>query len=120
MCGSTTCSTRPAATAASNAVPPASSTAIPEAVASQWVEATMPKVPASCGRVVNEEPCGSISTPDGVGQRGRETGRDPAAIIARQPGPGNRTRAIRPGNQKCAQPARPTLRRKSQDTQGHG
>ena len=72
MCGSTTCSTRPAATAASNAVPPASSTAIPDAVASQWVEATMPKLPASCGRVVNEEPCGSISTPDGVGQRGRE------------------------------------------------
>ncbi len=60
MCGSTTCSTRPAATAASNAVPPASSTAIPDAVASQWVEATIPKVPASCGRVVNEEPCGSI------------------------------------------------------------
>jgi hypothetical protein len=39
----------------------------------------MPKVPASCGRVVNEEPCGSIGTPDGVGQHGvgqRGRGRD--------------------------------------------
>src|ERR1700722_6201196 len=106
MCGSTTCRTRPAATAASNAVPPASSTAIPDAVASQWVEATMPKLPASCGRVVNEEPCGSISSPEGVGQRGGGRGRDPAAIIA-----GVTARA----NLKCSQPARGTLRRKSQD-----
>jgi hypothetical protein len=52
-CGSTTCRTNPAATAASKALPPSSSTAIPAAVASQCVEATMPKVPASSGRVVN-------------------------------------------------------------------
>ena len=44
---------RPAATAASKALPPCSSTARPAADASQWVEATMPNVPASCGLVVN-------------------------------------------------------------------
>ena len=63
MCGSTTCSTRPAATAASKALPPFSSTAIPAAEASQWVEATMPNVPASCGRVVNVDPCGIMRIP---------------------------------------------------------
>ena len=52
MCGSTTCSAKPAATAASKAFPPRSSTAIPAADASQWVEATMPNVPLSSGRVV--------------------------------------------------------------------
>src|SRR5438876_2083927 len=52
-CGSTTWSVNPAATAASNALPPCSSTAIPAADASQCVEATMPKVPRSSGRVVN-------------------------------------------------------------------
>ena len=52
-CGSTTCSTKPVATAASKALPPCSSTAMPAADASQWVDATMPKVPASSGRVVN-------------------------------------------------------------------
>src|ERR1700752_2078528 len=58
-CGSTTCSTRPAATAASKALPPCSSTAMPAAEASQWVDATMPNVPASCGLVVN---CGLAVT----------------------------------------------------------
>src|SRR6476620_11476401 len=53
MCGSTTCSANPAATAASNAFPPRSSTAIPAADASQCVEATIPNVPDSSGRVVN-------------------------------------------------------------------
>ena len=52
-CGSTTWSVKPAATAASNALPPCSSTAIPAADASQCVDATMPKVPRSSGRVVN-------------------------------------------------------------------
>src|SRR5207245_2349715 len=52
-CGSTTCNVKPAATAASNALPPCSSTAIPAADASQCVDATMPKVPRSSGRVVN-------------------------------------------------------------------
>ena len=52
MCGSTTWSASPAATAASNAFPPRSSTAIPAADASQCVEATMPNVPESSGRVV--------------------------------------------------------------------
>ncbi len=52
-CGSTTCSVKPAATAASNALPPCSSTAIPAAEASQCVDATIPNVPRSSGRVVN-------------------------------------------------------------------
>ena len=52
-CGSTTCSVNPAATAASNALPPRSSTAMPAAEASQCVEATAPKLPRSSGRVVN-------------------------------------------------------------------
>ena len=51
-CG-TTWSTKPAATAASKALPPRSSTAIPVAEASQWVEDTMPKEPRSSGRVAN-------------------------------------------------------------------
>src|SRR5882757_8457110 len=55
-CGSTTCSTKPAATAASNALPPDSSTAMPAAEASQWVDAPMPTVPVSSGRVVNMTP----------------------------------------------------------------
>ena len=50
--GSTTCSVNPVATAASNALPPRSSTAIPAAEASQCVEATIPNVPRSSGRVV--------------------------------------------------------------------
>src|SRR5437879_7655505 len=52
-CGSTTCSVNPAATAASNALPPRSSTAMPAALASQCVEATIPNDPRSSGRVVN-------------------------------------------------------------------
>ena len=44
-CGSTTWSTKPAAAAASKALPPASSSFIPAAEASQCVEATIPKVP---------------------------------------------------------------------------
>src|SRR5215475_913315 len=63
MCGSTTPRTRPAATAASKALPPFSRTAIPAAEASQWVDATMPNVPASCGRVVKLDPCGIMRTP---------------------------------------------------------
>ena len=51
-CGSTTCRTNPVATAASNALPPRSSTAIPVCEASQCVDATIPKVPRSSGRVV--------------------------------------------------------------------
>ena len=46
-----TCSVNPAATAASNAFPPCSSTAIPAADASQCVDATIPNVPRSSGRV---------------------------------------------------------------------
>jgi len=51
--GSTTWSAKPAATAASKAFPPFSSTAIPAAEASQWVDDTIPKVPRSSGRVPN-------------------------------------------------------------------
>src|ERR1700756_2316643 len=52
-CGSTTWSVKPVATAASNALPPCSSTAMPAADASQCVDATMPNVPLSSGLVVN-------------------------------------------------------------------
>src|SRR5256884_6905003 len=52
-CGSTTCSVKAVATAASNALPPFSSVAMPTAVAIQWVDVTTPKVPSISGRVVN-------------------------------------------------------------------
>src|ERR1700678_3229365 len=51
-CGSTICSVKPAATAASKAFPPASSNRMPQADAIQWVEATAPNVPHNSGRVV--------------------------------------------------------------------
>ena len=63
MCGSTTWSTSPAATAASNALPPCSRTAIPDAEASQCVDATIPKEPRSSGRVVNTGANSLTSTP---------------------------------------------------------
>src|SRR6218665_1398746 len=52
-CGSRTCSTKPVATAASNALPPFSRMLIPTAEAIQWVEVTTPNVPRISGRVVN-------------------------------------------------------------------
>src|ERR1700724_1618687 len=52
-CGSTTCSVKAVATAASKALPPFSSTDIPTAVAIQWVEVTTPNVPSISGLVVN-------------------------------------------------------------------
>src|SRR5215813_11341938 len=51
-CGSTTCSVKAVATAASKALPPFSSVAMPTAVAIQWVDATTPNVPSISGRVV--------------------------------------------------------------------
>ena len=51
-CGSTTCSTKPPATAASKALPPFSSMLMATAEAIQWVELTTPKVPRISGRVV--------------------------------------------------------------------
>ena len=51
-CGSTTCSVKAVATAASKALPPFSSVAMPTAVAIQCVEATTPNVPSISGRVV--------------------------------------------------------------------
>ena len=51
-CGSSTCSAKAVATAASNALPPFSSTLMPTAVAIQCVVATTPKVPSISGRVV--------------------------------------------------------------------
>ena len=51
-CGSTTCSVKAVATAASKALPPFSSVAMPTAVAIQWVEVTTPNVPSISGRVV--------------------------------------------------------------------
>src|SRR5258707_7821332 len=50
--GSTTCKVKPAAAAASKALPPFSSTLMPTAEAIQCVEATTPKVPRISGRVV--------------------------------------------------------------------
>ena len=52
-CGSATCSVKPAATAASKALPPRSSTAMATALAIQCVVPTTPNVPAISGRVVN-------------------------------------------------------------------
>src|SRR6202795_1260922 len=52
-CGSTTCSVKAVATAASKALPPFSSMPIPTAVAIQWVDVTTPNVPSISGRVVN-------------------------------------------------------------------
>src|SRR6266567_2829497 len=51
--GSTTCSVKAVATAASKALPPFSKVAMPTAVAIQWVEVTTPNVPSISGRVVN-------------------------------------------------------------------
>ena len=51
-CGSTTCSVKAVATAASKALPPFSRVAMPTAVAIQWVEVTTPNVPSISGRVV--------------------------------------------------------------------
>src|SRR5205085_12294281 len=50
-CGSTTCSVKAVATAASNALPPFSSVAIPTAVAIQRGEVTTPNVPSISVRV---------------------------------------------------------------------
>src|SRR6267154_3016995 len=52
-CGSTTCSVKAVATAASKALPPFSKVAIPTAVAIQCVEVTTPNVPSISGLVVN-------------------------------------------------------------------
>ena len=52
-CGSATCSVKAVAAAASNALPPRSSTAMPTWLAIQCVLATTPNVPAISGRVVN-------------------------------------------------------------------
>src|SRR5271167_603728 len=51
--GSTTCNVKAVATAASNALPPFSSVAMPTAVAIQCVDVTTPNVPSISGRVVN-------------------------------------------------------------------
>src|ERR1043165_1192059 len=51
-CGSTTCSVKAVAAAASNALPPFSSAAMPTAVAIQCVVVTTPNVPSISGRVV--------------------------------------------------------------------
>ncbi len=51
-CGSTICSVKPVATAASKALPPRSSTPKPTAEAIQCVLATAPKLPRISGRVV--------------------------------------------------------------------
>jgi hypothetical protein len=59
------------AAAASNALPPFSSTAMPVAEASQWVEVTTPKVPRISGRVVKLMGVSSAADPDGTAVRGR-------------------------------------------------
>src|SRR5262252_3508474 len=51
-CGSTTCSVKAVAQAASKALPPFSNVDMPTAVAIQWVEVTTPNVPSISGRVV--------------------------------------------------------------------
>src|SRR5438477_13072240 len=64
-CGSTICSVNPAAIAASKALPPRSSAAMPTAEASQCVELTAPNVPSSSGRVV-KSPGVKLPGPDAV------------------------------------------------------
>src|SRR5580704_16830735 len=59
-CGSTICNTKPAAAAASKALPPRSSTDIATVLAIQWVVATAPKVPRISGRVVNSNGIGDF------------------------------------------------------------
>src|SRR5699024_6913398 len=63
-CGSTTCNTNPALTAASTALPPRSSTDIAVCEASQCVLAAIPNVPVNSGRVAIRGIASSIS-PDG-------------------------------------------------------
>ncbi|MDW8443942.1 MAG: hypothetical protein RML45_06255 [Acetobacteraceae bacterium] len=56
-------------TAASKALPPFSSTPIATAEAIQWVEAHMPKLPRSSGRVVNSGDQAVITAPFQLGSR---------------------------------------------------
>src|SRR5258708_36589586 len=99
MCGSTTCSMNPAATAASNALPPFSRIDMPTCEASQWVDETTPKVPVMTGRVVKIGGSGGgmLERPFG----GRGGGRDYQ---------GFRHRAATPGGVACAGPAELTAR----------
>src|SRR5260221_4299107 len=83
-CGSQTCSMNPAAAAASNALPPRSSTPMATLDASQCVLATIPKLPISSGRVVKPAISVSGSGAD-LERRGQPAqagdhaqGRDPA------------------------------------------
>src|SRR5690349_7976121 len=85
-CGSTTWSTKPAATAASNALPPRSSTDIPAADASQCVEATMPNVPRSSGRVVNTRPKVALEDLRRHDRAGDPCGRDRVHETVLMPG----------------------------------
>src|SRR2546429_944861 len=73
------CSANPVATAGAKALPPRSSTAIPAAEASQCVDATIPKVPRSSGRVVNR------TAKDSNGDADRAT--TPLELHARAPPP---------------------------------
>ena len=102
-CGSTTCSVNPAATAASNALPPCSSTAIPAADASQCVEATMPKVPRSSGRVVNTalEPYLLGDEPDGAERRQRHAAPRTAGRARERPRPRRRRGCRRPSRRSA-------------------
>ncbi len=99
-CGSTTCSTKPAATAASTALPPRSSTAMPAALASQWVEATMPWVPVSSGRVVNT--CGLLVAAEvRAGCAGERRGAAVRSARPRRPRcPARRSRGRRGGRRR--------------------
>src|SRR5881409_4106622 len=75
-CGSTTCKVNAVATAASKALPPFSSVAIPTAVAIQWVEVTTPNVPSISGRVVNGLGLTKFMQVPGLGRRGENAGLD--------------------------------------------
>ena len=82
-CGSTTCSVKAVATAASKALPPFSSVAMPTAVAIQCVVVTTPKVPSISGRVVKG--LGLIFETIAKFPRGARTIQQPEAIANDRP-----------------------------------
>src|SRR6056297_800606 len=73
--GSTTWRVKPAAQAASAAVPPASSVLMATAEASQWVVVATPKVPAIWGRVVKVMLGLPLDARSGAARRGDSAAR---------------------------------------------
>ena len=79
-CGSTTCKHEPGRGGGVEGVAALSRTAIPAAEASQWVEATIPNVPASSGLVVNSGTVGHNAAPSVSGYLTATIYRHTAAV----------------------------------------